>query len=71
MRVENVKNPEDYIAQMLERVRPEYLRRTYDLRSWEDHEDFLSKIAKKSGKLLKVCLADSVPVPGLSNPSAL
>ncbi|KAI9599359.1 NUC091 domain-containing protein [Syncephalis fuscata] len=53
VRVENVKNPEDYVAPMLERVRPEYIRRTYDIRSWTDHEDFLSKLAKKSGKLLK------------------
>ncbi|RKP07398.1 NUC091 domain-containing protein [Thamnocephalis sphaerospora] len=53
VRVENLKNPEDYIGAMLERVRPEYLRRTYEVRSWDNHEDFLSKIAKKAGKLLK------------------
>jgi hypothetical protein len=56
VRVENVKNPEDYVAPMLERVRPEYIRRTYDVRSWDNHEDFLSKVAKKTGKLLKVSL---------------
>jgi nuclear GTP-binding protein len=53
VRVENLKNPEDYISTLIERVRPEYLGRTYGIRSWENHEDFLSKIAKKSGKLLK------------------
>jgi nuclear GTP-binding protein len=58
VRVENLKAPEDYIPAILERVRTEYLSRTYDLRSWEDHVDFLTKVAKKSGRLLKGGEAD-------------
>ncbi|CEP18961.1 hypothetical protein [Parasitella parasitica] len=53
VRVEKMANPEDTIPTILERVRHEYLRRTYGLQSWEDHTDFLEQIARKTGKLLK------------------
>ncbi|KAK2582859.1 hypothetical protein KPH14_008938 [Odynerus spinipes] len=53
VRVELVKNPEDYVSSVLERVRPEYLRKTYKIEEWTDHIDFLEKLARKSGKLLK------------------
>lgn len=38
---------------MLERVKPEYLRRAYKLKAWTDAEDFLSQIARRTGKLTK------------------
>ncbi|KAK9762158.1 GTPase required for pre-60S ribosomal subunit nuclear export and maturation [Basidiobolus ranarum] len=53
VRVENIKGPEDHIPQILERVRREYISRTYELDDWEDHVDFLTQLASKSGKLLK------------------
>nr|KAG5698630.1 hypothetical protein BaRGS_003144 [Batillaria attramentaria] len=53
VRVENIKSPEDYIGAVLERARPEYLRRTYNIHSWDSPENFLEQIAQKSGKLLK------------------
>lgn len=53
VRVELVQNPEDYIAAVLERVKPEYIRKTYKVDKWEDHVDFLEKLARRSGKLLK------------------
>ncbi|CAL1684012.1 unnamed protein product [Lasius platythorax] len=53
VRVELVQNPEDYIASVLERVKPEYIRKTYKIDKWEDHVDFLEKLARRSGKLLK------------------
>jgi len=53
VRVELVQNPEDYIASVLERVKPEYIRRTYKINVWIDHVDFLEKLARRSGKLLK------------------
>lgn len=53
VRVELVQNPEDYISTVLERVRSEYLRKTYKIEEWTDHIDFLEKLARKSGKLLK------------------
>lgn len=53
VRVELVQNPEDYISPVLERVKPEYIRKTYKVENWEDHVDFLEKLARRSGKLLK------------------
>lgn len=53
VRVELVNNPEDYVSTVLERVKPEYIRKTYKIEDWEDHEDFLEKLAKRTGKLLK------------------
>ncbi|XP_077991170.1 uncharacterized protein LOC144445480 [Glandiceps talaboti] len=53
VRVENIKNPEDYIGAVLERVKPEYIQRTYRIAEWTDPEDFLDKMARRTGKLLK------------------
>ncbi|EFN78709.1 nucleolar GTP-binding protein 2 [Harpegnathos saltator] len=53
VRVELVQNPEDYVSSVLERVKPEYMRKTYKIEEWEDHIDFLEKLARRSGKLLK------------------
>lgn len=52
--MENIKNPEDYIVPMLERVKKEYIEKTYNITDWKDHEDFLSQYARRTGKLLKV-----------------
>lgn len=53
VRVELVTNPEDYIVTVLERLRPEYVQKTYKIDKWSDATDFLEKLAKKSGKLFK------------------
>ncbi|KYN40300.1 Nucleolar GTP-binding protein 2 [Trachymyrmex septentrionalis] len=53
VRVELVQNPEDYIVSVLERVKPEYIRKTYKINVWIHHVDFLEKLARRSGKLLK------------------
>lgn len=60
VRVENLATPAEHIPALLERVRPEYIERTYGLEHREDgwHGEegahiMLSAIAKKSGKLLK------------------
>ncbi|XP_046812768.1 nucleolar GTP-binding protein 2 [Vespa crabro] len=53
VRVELVQNPEDYVSSVLERVKAEYLCKTYKIEGWTDHIDFLEKLARKSGKLLK------------------
>ena len=65
VRVENLATPTEHIPALLERVRPEYMERTYGLEHREDGwkgEDgsaaFLTAIAKKSGKLLKGGEAD-------------
>ncbi|XP_015606557.1 nucleolar GTP-binding protein 2 [Cephus cinctus] len=53
VRVELVQSPEDYIPAVLERVKPEYMRKTYKIDAWSDHIDFLEKLARRTGKLLK------------------
>jgi nuclear GTP-binding protein len=53
VRVENIPNPEDHIEVLLARVRREYIAQTYGVPEWTDYIDFLDKICKKSGKLLK------------------
>ncbi|XP_058054913.1 nucleolar GTP-binding protein 2 [Anopheles bellator] len=53
VRVELVNNPEDYIEEVLRRIRKEYVIKTYGITEWEDHVDFLEQIARKTGKLLK------------------
>ncbi|KAI9316753.1 NUC091 domain-containing protein [Dichotomocladium elegans] len=53
VRVENVPNPEDNIPTILERVRKEYIQRTYNIMDWEDPNDFLEQLARKTGKLHK------------------
>lgn len=53
VRVELVNNPEDYIEAVLERVRYEYLVKTYQVDNWTSPTEFLEKIAMRSGKLLK------------------
>lgn len=53
VRVENIKSPEDHIPAVLERVKREYLQRNYKIELWNDAEDFLEKLAKRTGKLLK------------------
>lgn len=53
VRVEMVQNPSDYIPTILARVKREYMVRTYKVNDWITCEDFLEKVAQKSGKLLK------------------
>lgn len=53
VRVEYLKNAEDHIQTVLERAKQEYIVRTYGIEQWQSHEDFLEKLAFKSGKLLK------------------
>lgn len=53
VRVELVTTPEDYVEEVLKRVRKEYLAKTYNIVQYENHIDFLEQLAKKMGKLLK------------------
>lgn len=53
VRVELVQSPDDYIPEVLARVKPEYIRKTYKITEWEDHIDFLEKMARRTGKLFK------------------
>jgi len=53
VRVENLSEPMEYIPGVLERIKRIYIERTYGIAVWEDHVEFLAKLAKKTGKLLK------------------
>ncbi|KAL1130132.1 hypothetical protein AAG570_013070 [Ranatra chinensis] len=53
VRVELVLDPEQYIDAVLEKVKKEHLKRTYNISDWSDSTDFLLKLASKSGKLSK------------------
>lgn len=53
VRVELVTNPEDYVEEVLKRIRKEYLVKTYNISEYTNHIEFLEQLSKKMGKLLK------------------
>ncbi|XP_032373332.1 nucleolar GTP-binding protein 2 isoform X1 [Etheostoma spectabile] len=53
VQVEKIRNPEEHIAAVLERAKPEYIQKTYRIPTWSSAEDFLEKMAFRTGKLLK------------------
>ncbi|KAK3300546.1 NUC091 domain-containing protein [Chaetomium fimeti] len=53
VRVENVEHPEQYIPAVLNKVKLHHMERTYELKGWKDHIEFLELMARKSGRLLK------------------
>ena len=53
VRAERLLDPEYYIKGLLERADSSSIRGIYKIDSWDDHEDFLDQLAKKTGKLLK------------------
>lgn len=58
VRVENVENPEQYIAAVLKKTKPQHIQRTYDIGGFETATDFLELLARKGGRLLKGGEAD-------------
>ncbi|KAK6105179.1 Nucleolar GTP-binding domain family protein [Brugia pahangi] len=53
VRVENVKDPINHVQGVLDRVREQYLLKTYSIDPWNDVYNFLTKICVKTGRLLK------------------
>ncbi|KAJ1501009.1 GTPase required for pre-60S ribosomal subunit nuclear export and maturation [Coelomomyces lativittatus] len=53
VRIENIKTPEDVVPELLARVQPEHLIKTYGIETWDHANDFLDQLAKKTGRLLK------------------
>ena len=53
VRVENVENPEQYIPAVLAKCKPQHIERTYEIRGYKNHIEFLDILAKKAGRLLK------------------
>jgi nuclear GTP-binding protein len=59
VRVENIKEPSQYVAIMLERCQTRHIERTYGIKGWKDDDDFLEILARKGGRLLRGGEADS------------
>ena len=53
VRVEALEDPAQYIKGVLDRVKPEYIARTYGTDEWTDSMHFLKQYARKAGKLVK------------------
>ena len=53
--MENIQAPGDHIPAVLERVKPEYISKTYQITSWLDSTDFLEQLGRRMGRLMKVC----------------
>jgi len=55
VRAEKIEAPEEYIDELISRVRPEYLERTYNVDGacLESGEAFLTALCKRRGRLLK------------------
>ena len=53
VRVENVENPEQYIASVLKKTKPQHIHKTYDVGDFETATEFLELLARKGGRLLK------------------
>ncbi|XP_076008838.1 nucleolar GTP-binding protein 2 [Genypterus blacodes] len=53
VQVEKIKNPDEHIGAVLERAKPEYIQKTYRIPTWTSAEDFLEKLALRTGKLHK------------------
>ena len=53
VQIEKVGDAEVFIPALLERVKPIYIQAQYGIDEWEDAEDFLTKYARYTGKLLK------------------
>ncbi|KAK5583812.1 hypothetical protein RB653_005414 [Dictyostelium firmibasis] len=53
VRVENLEDATIFIPEVLNRIKKEYIVKTYNIAQWKDHEDFLTQMAEKTGKLLK------------------
>jgi len=58
VRVENVEHPEQYIAAVLNKTKPQHIERTYDIRGYNNPTEFLELLARKGGRLLKGGEAD-------------
>lgn len=58
VRVENVENPEQYIAAVLKKAKPRHIERTYDVKGFDTPTQFLELLARKGGRLLKGGEAD-------------
>jgi nuclear GTP-binding protein len=52
VRVENVENPEQYIPAVLSKTKPQHIERTYQIKGYKNHIEFLELLSRKGGRLL-------------------
>ncbi|KAK6603536.1 nucleolar gtp-binding protein [Botrytis cinerea] len=57
VRVENVEHPEQYIPAVLSKTKPQHIERTYALKGYKNHIEFLELLARK-GEDSKMVLND-------------
>lgn len=53
VRAERLESPQDFIGEILSRTKPEYIAKQYNIEDWDDALDFITKVASKTGKLLR------------------
>lgn len=53
VRAERLPQPTDFILEILNRVKKEYITKVYGIGAWKDEWDFLEQLAIKCGKLLQ------------------
>ena len=53
VRVDNLEEPAQYVPGVLQRIKREYLVKTYGIETWESATDFLEQYARRTGKLVK------------------
>ena len=53
VRVEKLENPEQYIGAVLQKVKPQHIERTYEVKGFDTPIEFLELLARKAGRLLK------------------
>jgi len=58
VRIENVANPEQYVAAALRKCQARHIQRTYDISAYADATEFLETLARKGGRLLRGGEAD-------------
>lgn len=59
VRAERLDDPTMYIHGILEKVRKVDMQKIYGVDEWKDSEDFLTQLAEKTGRLLKVIVCKS------------
>lgn len=53
VRVTDLEDPTEHISAILDRIKPKYIRKKYGVTEWASPEDFLEKLARRTGKLHK------------------
>eukprot|EP01028_Stygiella_incarcerata_P009945 TRINITY_DN4935_c0_g1_i1.p1 TRINITY_DN4935_c0_g1~~TRINITY_DN4935_c0_g1_i1.p1 ORF type:complete len:650 (-),score=243.99 TRINITY_DN4935_c0_g1_i1:1924-3873(-) len=53
VRVENIQDVEMHIPAVIERVKKEYIEKTYGVKEWTDSMDFLEQVCRTTGKLVR------------------